>query len=213
MPAPAAALAVAASLLLGGCAAAPLPAGLTAAEAHKIVDDNNRRWWTSMFPTEPMPVVEPIRTVSVGESGVAVNECVQAAGLVGVTEDKNGGFSVSSTTMTAQNALHRQLFVCSLEYPNDLSHPEQSGYLSRAQLDYLWDYYTQRLVPCLELLGYDVPAHQGRETFLSGGASRWLPYFDLSPEPAAAEQWQAIDYHCPPAPYVADWRPSVHGSP
>lgn len=58
--------------------------------------------------------------------------------------------------------------------------PNEAGYFSTAQLDYLYDYYQDTLVPCLQLQGLDVGFAPSRSEFASvAGWVSWDPYSEL----------------------------------
>lgn len=193
--------AAASVLLLAACAPeAALPAPLTQAEAQKIMDEQNRQWWSSMFPDEPMPVVEPIEYLDIDDPGTRPMDCLQEAGVT----DADFGPSGDAASMAAAN---RAQFVCSMEYPYDLSDPARLGMLSEAQLEWIWNYNQQRLVPCLQLLGYRVFNKVGE--FPAGGRNTyWNPYEGMFPAPESNEEYARMDFRCPPAPIGENYRPT-----
>lgn len=209
-----AAAAVASIALLAGCASAPAPPpGLDPAVVKTYIDEQDSLWWASMFPGEPQPEVEAVEHVSSAEVAGKVNSCVLNASPPGVDITYEGSFSTDDPAADA--ALNRQWFVCSLQYPLDLSNPAAAGFLSDAQLRYLYAYYRERLVPCLRSIGYTFPAlptldnRLADQTVNLGGGQYWLPYYVIRPQPRTHAQWDYIDLHCAPPPYLADARPPI----
>jgi hypothetical protein len=74
------------------------------------------------------------------------------------------------------------------------------GYFSAAQLDYVYDYFQDSLVPCLQTQGLDVGVAPSRAEFAgSAGWIRWDPYSELGaavPPSRSAE----IRERCPEYP-------------
>lgn len=197
-------VAVAASIALTtGCATAPgLPPGLTEAEVQEIVDAQNAEWWSSMFPDEPQPEVEPIEYISRSGEGTQVTDCILAAEIEGVRESQ-GGLTFSQSDPGVNDAFNRQQFICSLQYPFDIAQPEEFWFFSDDQLEYLDNYNVQRLVPCLRLLGYEVV----EDVLASGDEYYWSPYYSMRPQPTTVNEWERIDLRCPPPPIGTLYRP------
>jgi hypothetical protein len=78
--------------------------------------------------------------------------------------------------------------------------PNDGGYFSAAQLDYVYDYFQDSLVPCLQLQGLDVGFAPSRAEFAaSSGWIVWNPYSELAadlPPSRSAE----IRERCPELP-------------
>ena len=185
-------------LLLAGCAPAPdLPAPITYAEAKKRAYERNVDWWQSMFPDEPMPEVEPIEFLDPGEPSTKVIDCIRDAGFENLTEDVDIGTAIGGRA----DDLNRVQFVCALQYPYDLSDPENLsdlGMLSDDQLAWIWEYNRSRLVPCLRMLGYRVDSRDGE--YVPGNEDLWIPYFDMTPLPQTEGEWARLNLRCPPSP-------------
>lgn len=197
---------VASTVLMTGCAPAPeLPRGLTDAEVQEIVDAQNAQWWAEMFPNEPQPAVEPIEYITPSNDGTQITDCILEAQLEGVRESQ-GGVNFSDPDPIVNDAFNRQQFICVLQYPFDISQPEDFGYFSEGQLEYLDNYNTQRLVPCLRLLGYGVLDDSGA----SGDGYYWSPYYSMRPQPTTASEWKRIDRSCLPPPIGALYRPGEY---
>jgi hypothetical protein len=186
-------------VLLAGCSAGrAVPPGLSPDEVQRLIDEQNALWWNEMFPGEPQPVVEPIDYVEPGSSYVQSQKCIIDANIQGVRAQEDGGLSFASDSTAAQDAFNRANYICTLSYPSDVSDPEALGYYSDEQLDYLDDYYRERLTPCLRLLGFEVPDR------LAGGLGQsnfaMPPYWIMTPQPQTDAEWSMIDLRCPPPP-------------
>jgi hypothetical protein len=72
-------------------------------------------------------------------------------------------------------------------------------FLSEEQLSRVYDDFTDRLLPCLQLLGFSVGELPSRDLFVSqsAGYPRWNPYLELDPAPAEGD-WPLIAARCPP---------------
>jgi len=199
---------VASTMLLAGCAAAPqLPAGPTQAEVKKTVYEQNLRWWLSIAPGEPMPVIEPVRYLDPDEDGHEITDCIVNAQLPGIMGDEDAFFG--NISPEAQHQFDRVQFACSMLYPWDMSDPEALGILSPAQLDYLRVYFVERLAPCLELMGYSTGFVPEPDQFAPDGYMQWVPYYSMSPQPQTEREWLLIDSRCPPPPIGEYWRPGL----
>lgn len=85
---------------------------------------------------------------------------------------------------------------CSVSFISD---PEDIGYLSSSELNYVYDYFATELVPCLALQGLDVGHAPTRAEFTYAGWVSWDPYSELGADlpPSRSE---AILAACPPYP-------------
>jgi hypothetical protein len=198
-----AALALGASvLLLAGCGPAPeMPAPLTDAEAAQRAEEGNAQWWASMFPGEPQPVVEPVEYLTAESEGTQIQNCLKAAKIDGLIFSGNDSWGYAGSDAEVLDQINRQYFVCALQYPYD---PGESGFLSEAQLEWVYNYNQKRLVPCLQLMGYTIANRTS--DYVAGSNDYWIPYFEMYPIPSATE-WARIDLRCPPSPIGPLYRP------
>ena len=201
------AVALAASLaLLAGCTPAPqLPAPITPAEAKERIAEQNRGWWESMFPDEPMPVVEPVAYLNIDDPGTAANDCLRDAGIDGLVFGTDGSWSIANGSASTMEEVSRAQFICAMKYPYDFSDPAALGMLSDDELAWIWKYNQTRLVPCLQLLGFTVINRTGG--YAEG--SYWIPYYEMAPIPRSNEEWERIDLRCPPSPVGPLFRPTT----
>jgi hypothetical protein len=193
-------IALAASVaVLSGCASAPhLPPGPTPAQVKATVAEYNEAWWRSIAPDEPMPVVDPVEYLAPDDDGHQITDCIVKAQLPGIMSEEYTYFGI--TTPAAVRGYEKVQFVCSMMYPPDLSHPEELGILSPEQLDYLYEYFTTRLAPCMELLGYQVTGTPTHDEFVNRDFLAWAPYYAMTPQPHSTIEWRRFDLRCPPPP-------------
>lgn len=203
-------LALAASaLLLAGCAATPVvPPGITTEEFEAIIDQQNAGWWESIAPGEPRPVIEPIEYLQLGEESALVQQCILDANIDGVTESPGGSinFNYDPADPKSNNAFDRANYICAMQYPYDRSDPAAMGYFSEAQLGYLYDYFAERSVPCLRMLGYSVSDPPDRQQFVDKFYVNgwWMPYYELTPG-MDERGWQQVQLHCPAPALIGEW--------
>lgn len=190
-------------LLLAGCATpAPIPPGATDAEAERVVAEQLVHYWSALGlgQSQNGRVVATRIAFTTADSWASQQvTCLVAAGLD--AREVSGGFAIDSNGALSQaDGIDAQL-TCLAQYPVD---PRVDGFLSDAQALYMYDYFTQRLAPCLELLGYDIPPAPDRNSYvhLLRVGVPWTPYegADSGPIATTPEQWQVINAKCPALP-------------
>jgi hypothetical protein len=192
------------ALLLTGCATGEqrLPAGPTDAELVQLLDEQNTRWWNAAFPDEEQPIVEIVDFVDGSEQTKAVAGCLVESGYPDYVDSFG---NIRFDLAIDDRDFERAYFICSVKYPLELS---ALGYLSEAQVAYIFDYEVEVVSPCLRLLGFDISEPPNRESYLeshrTGGGLNWSPYWDAvnlyEGDPWTPEFWDFIDFHCPPLP-------------
>jgi hypothetical protein len=205
----------AAVLLLAGCATpTPIPPGATDAEADEVVAQALTNYWSVLGPGQErdFPKVDRIAFTTTESWASAQVTCLLAAGLT--AREVSGGYAIDDNgPLTAAEGIDAQR-TCLAQYPVD---PRTQGFLSNAQILYMYDYFTQRLAPCLELLGYDVGGAPNRDLYVNAVRSGilWSPYFDERARPllASPAQWSIINATCPPLPVdpFSAFQPPVAG--
>lgn len=190
-------LALAASvLLLAGCATpTPVPPGATDEEADRLVAEQLVHYWSSLGPGQANGriVAERIAFTTAESWASQQVTCLVAAGLD--AREVSGGFAIDSNNgLSNADGIDAQL-TCLAQYPVD---PRTQGFLSDAQALYMYDYFTQRLAPCLELLGYTIPAPPPRSVYVQAlrQGAVWTPYGGVEGEP----DWKLTNARCPPLP-------------
>ena len=199
-----AALALGASglvLLIAGCATpTPIPPGASDAEAREVATQYVADYWK--FLPHPqrreLPDIDIVAFTTTSSWASTQVSCLTAAGLP--AREVNGGFAVDGNgALSPDESVDAQL-TCMAQYPVD---PRTRGYLSAEQLLYVYDYFVQRLAPCLRGLGYHVLPPPDRLAYV--GTVRtgfsWSPYrLDRGLLKATASRWELINAKCPPLP-------------
>lgn len=83
--------------------------------------------------------------------------------------------------------------------------PNAGGYFSAAQLDYVYDYFQDSLVPCLQLQGLNVGYAPSRAEFATAaGWIMWDPYSELGAAvpPSRSEEIRSRCPEYPPAGFL-----------
>jgi hypothetical protein len=125
-------------------------------------------------------------------------QCLDAARVPGVSVygpgewSYNGALGDDAIGTSAQV----QWWVCSQQYPQE---DEYAWMLSAAQLEWLYDFFAQRHIPCLNTLGIEVDGFPPREEFLefSRGSPSWLPYPSVMHPTPSSSEWTLIATRCP----------------
>ena len=162
-------VAVAASLaLLSGCVEGrEAPAGgVSDEELARYQDYVGAQMWERTGLSEAMrPEVEPVY-IQIEDWSDALNACESI-------RERAVATNASPTAVVVSE------YSCRMRY--QLS-GAQLGLLNEAQLDYLYDYYMQVTVPCLEANGMAVAAIPSREDFLVPSTQLkqvWTPYYSV----------------------------------
>lgn len=170
---------LAAALLLSGCAtvSAPEP-GLTAAE---LADVHHREldltWSRTGLPDELRPEDPDVQVVHPDDFADYLVDCLSEAGFDQYSE-QSGAFATDEVVQTAEerdaNAL--AFYVCQASM---IIEGSDDNWLNPAEVDYLYDYYQQMLVPCLALRDIQLVDILSRQEFVDTFGF-WNPYFALT---------------------------------
>ena len=189
-----AAAVVVAALLLAGCTAVPMDEPLTglAPEEEVLYAQSFALQWSGIeVPDAPeVPVVAYVPSAG---WGTVVAGCMNAAGYDQYSATRSG-MSYPSRDSEAETLA---LYTCIGQYPVQA---DFSAYANKAQLEYLYDYFRNSLVPCLAARGYIVPGTApSREEFTELTVQpRWNPYNALRERPT-----EAVRESCPASPFAA----------
>lgn len=202
-------------LLLAGCTApTPAPAGVTDAEARAVAAQQQADLWSlsSYNDGVAFPDVAPVELVSPSTWASRQVTCLLAAGLP--AREISGGFAVDGNGALSPADSSLAQATCLAQYPVD---PRTQGYLSDEQALYLYDYSTERLVPCLRLFGIEGAPPPDRLAYVGRlrAGILWTPYLDVDGAPVqrTALEWSVINSRCPPLTDAAYrlFGPPVHG--
>jgi hypothetical protein len=186
----AAAGSLAAALLLTGCVQSrPLPPTPTDAELAQL---NTRvqdiQWqYLGFTPDAPRPDVDFVRYVDPDDTAGTYAECMIDAGFPDYDPYATANDDVGQTLA---------LFVCISEYPLE---PRYYNLFTTRQLEFLYDYYQEAVIPCLTGAGVDVGEIPTREQFTKplqgGGAYLWSPWQGASE--LGQQEFLSISLRCP----------------
>jgi hypothetical protein len=179
-------------VVLTGCVAttdAPPPPTAGELEALTRVELDLQWQYIGLTPDIVRPAVMIERYIDVDEIPIVVGGCMEDAGYPDYASAT--GNSISAT----DDLLRLALYTCVARYPLD---PAVFGIYSLAERERIYDYYRDRLVPCIEAAGYQVDA-PSRADFLerTGGFTSvlWTPFDGVVTRSAAEEA--LLDEACP----------------
>lgn len=184
---------IAAMLALAGCAAAPIAeprSGLSDAEELLYAQSFALEWAGIDVPEAPaVPVVAYVPPAG---WGTVVAGCMNAAGYADYSATRSGMTYPSRES----DAEALTLYTCIGRFP---VRGDFSAYANTEQLEYLYDYFHDSLIPCLAAEGYLVPGTApSREEFTELTVlPRWNPYNAMLQSPPAD-----VRERCPASPFV-----------
>ena len=173
------ALAALVLLLATGCTPTlAVPGDPTGDELDRLIERELAFQWqyVGLTPDAPRPEVERIRIVSMGEAETVHRQCMVDAGYENFNVITGAIYGGASTEQ------REAIYTCIAQYPTP---PASFGLFSEAQLEYLYDYYLEVTVPCIEANGVPVPAVPSREEFLVPSTQLkqvWTPYYSVESE-------------------------------
>lgn len=174
------ALLSATALLVGltGCFVATPPPPPTGEEAYEQYEMMLDRSWqsTGLAGLLDRPAVTSVAPVALDGWAEVIRRCMLSRGRdAGDFElDVERGFAL---TATVTSDVRFDFYLCLAENP--ASSIGDSALLSRAQLDYIYDYYVEWLVPCLQHGGYEVSGAPTRDEFIDAEGA-WSPYDEVT---------------------------------
>lgn len=185
--------ALAAMLALAGCTTVPVGeprSGLSDAEEQLYAQSFALEWAGIEVPGAP--AVSVVSYVPPAGWGTVIAGCMNAAGY----EDYSATRSGLSYSARESDAESLALYTCIGQYP---VRGDFSAYANKAQLEYLYDYFRDSLIPCLAREGYLVPGTApSKESFTAVTVlPRWNPYGALIDRPPAD-----VRERCPASPFA-----------
>ena len=164
------------AVLLAGCApVVEVPPEPTGDELDRLIDlQLDLQWqYVGLAPDAPRPAVERVRIVPMSEAEDVHRQCMVDAGYV------NYRFASAAIFGGASNAERVAIYTCAAKYPTP---PASYALFSEAQLDFLYDFYIEVTVPCIESTGISVAGVPSREEFMQPPTyvlDTWVPYREL----------------------------------
>ncbi len=187
--------------LLAGCSAAdPSPASITAAQRKAATEaDLTLRWESFSFgdPSLLRPKIAIVKYVNYLDEGPVLSACMHRAGYPHVSWTLAGGIVDTDVKPVNRFPVELAIYTCEAQYPSD---PLELGYLSDAQEEYLYGYWSNETVPCLRAHGAVVanlpPVGEFGEGYEDVGALN--PFTHLQATEERNEAYLAAE--CPPYP-------------
>lgn len=176
------------ALGLTSCSSHPEPSQSAQTGAVAIVSPEDLA--DSMDITDP-PRVELIREITPGESEEVYSQCLSEAGWT-LTRSDEAGDSYFDIPASQQEAFALSRYTCILQYPVAERFTRE---LTEEQFGILYDYWTERTVPCFTELGYDVGEVPTLETFLADPS--WHPAIAIQDQISAdvrSGRWEDFDH-------------------
>jgi hypothetical protein len=150
-------IAVAAGMLLAGCASTPAaPAGITAAQKSAATEANLAERWSLIAGQNPAleaPKVPIVRYTNYLDEPSTIATCLRRAGYPKVVVTNANDVVDRALTPPENYSFDVAKYVCEAKYPRD---PLELGYLSDAQEAFLYSYWQDNTVPCLRAQGLRV---------------------------------------------------------
>jgi hypothetical protein len=195
-----------AAFLAGCTAVVVVPPDATDAEVNAYIGAQLGRYWRVTPANSPgadtvadAPDVATVALTTPDTWSTVQTSCLRAAGLA--AREISGGFTIDDSGELDAAAVSLAQWTCLRQYPVD---PRLTGFLSDAQLLYMYDHFSARLAPCIATLGFDVPPSPPRDQYirLVRDGEVWSPYFRADGEPVVdtPAQWALVNGRCPPLP-------------
>ncbi len=144
-------------LVLVGCTPSPQdPAGITAAQRKAATEADLDLRWSQVQPGDPAyprPRVKIVKYVNYLDEGPVLTTCMHKAGYPHVTWSLNSGLIDTDVKPVNRFPVEVAVYICEARFPAD---PLELGYLSDAQEEYLYHYWSNETVPCLRAHGATV---------------------------------------------------------
>lgn len=175
------AVALAAVLTLCGCAAPRVPAGPTPQDVSYYNDRLLDLTWANTGVEGERPEVAQGDALSQAEWFDFVFSCFASKGIgdVGLSWSLSDGAAITtpSGAEIREDTVQRAFFECVARHPMDMT--LENTLLSADQLNYVYTYYSDEVVPCILLHGFTLDHALTREQFIDS-LGRWNPYYSIA---------------------------------
>ena len=145
------------------------------------------------------PAAVPVQFALPNGWGNLMRRCMNNAGFPAFAYDRFYGFTNGGEVADRSGDEGLAWYGCAQQFPEfDTVYAE----FSDDDLEGLYDYYTEYLVPCLESLGGSVGDVPDRAAFADGGEGQpgwWNPYLAVAP-PASSADVDLLFAKCDPYP-------------
>ncbi len=179
----AASVVIAASIVLTGCSLAgdEIPQPTTAELDAMLTQVNDIQWQNLQFaPDSPRPTVEFERFIEPSEADAVYTACMAESGYDGWQQANYNALG------GPPEAERLDVYACIARFPIP---PVYYGLRTSSQLDAVYDYYRDSLLPCLRAAGMDVTETPTREEFVASTSfgGQWNPHWYAFPRAVGAD--------------------------
>lgn len=198
-------LVIVAVLALAGCSA--LPAEPAPGDYSEIVQERRDAVWAqSKLPDSLRPAVPAAAALPQYTAAHSFSACMLERGWTSYSATPFG-YSYQDISLATSESERLDWYECFAAYPVDSTYTLQSV----AQFDFLYDYYQDTLIPCLQENGFpitDAPTRLEFRTTWVGWSDPlfpflWNPYYRLQQN--GAVDTTALEASCPPQPPNQDF--------
>ena len=154
-------------------------------------------WKQTLFSDDLRPPDAPTQLVTGEAWAQTIADCMNVAGFDNYQEE-GGGLMISSVARPADGLLDEQLAFYSCRSGLRLTSQEDSLH-NPAEIDYLYEYYQEVLVPCLLVNDIDIYEAPTRTQFIEQ-SGWWNPYYSVSQSSLPKLTDGTVLAACPPGP-------------
>lgn len=193
------AIALACVALLAGCAPTAVDPMNDQLRSAIRQDRADRAWDTvrEQYPEALRPQITVGPVLDDMAWATATQKCFKDEGFIVVRDGTTFQYSSSQGQSPLQFAVAQ--YHCAIAEP---SLSELAGYLDVNQLGALYDYYLERVQPCLALSGVTTSTPPSREQFEAGyGSTSWTPFLAVTKaKKTDVDHLTVLERACPPLP-------------
>lgn len=126
-------------------------------------------------------------------------KCMHEAGWLDVTGNAQEGI-IAKYPAGQITPMALSQYECAVKYPIQISQP-----FNEAQMEKIWEYQVQTVIPCLSGLGYEVNSFPSKESFVDQwfAERNWYSPLDDAPQEIKERSYQP-DFECPDLPENID---------
>jgi hypothetical protein len=192
-------LVVAASLTAGGIAltAPEPPPPLDPDVAFEQYQGGIAEQWAELqqkYPDAVRPRVGFVRFITSEEEPEVIAACLRAQGIPAVIDENGVG---TTTPIGEEQRYDLAWFACAVQFPVD---PSEYQPLTDDEMYFLYRFYVDEQIPCLEARGYEISSPPGFDDFRARwwSGEMWAPYLDVVENDF--QRFLATQEACPPLP-------------
>jgi hypothetical protein len=189
-------------LALSGCVTTSVPAGLSDDEVSAYVAlEREKLWQQTNLDASQRPAVGDPDFVSWSYYQQHYVDCMNSTDTRGLRFELTQSSDVSVIFPEGAGYDDQYLLSDYLCRARVLLSPAQAGYFSTGQLNAIYDYYQEELIPCLALRGHPINGPHPRADFVDGpDYVLWSPYSDLNYDTITSAGLDELVASCPQYP-------------